>query len=178
MKLQLFKYSVNPLLAVCLLVLLLLSNCNFTSSHSFPLNEPITTGMEGRTLPSFNLLSTNGVAFNSNDIPLGKPVILLFIRPDCPFCEAQIDEIIDNIELLINFRIYLVTSYPLEELKVIYKKRDLKKYNNITAASDPENFFRRYFSVKSVPYTVIYDEQKKLSRVYVGFIGVSEILQL
>ena len=90
---------------------------------------PKKTGLEGKLLPSFNLLlldsSTN---FNTSSIPSGKLIILLYFSPECPFCCAEIDEITDHIQSFKDVRFYIISNFSLGDLKQYSGHQGLNKY--------------------------------------------------
>lgn len=131
--------------------------------------EPQKTGHEGKALPEFSFLLTDSITyFNTGAIPAGKPVVLFYFSPHCPYCRAQVDEIIEDIDKLKNIQFYMITSFPLPEMKHFYQEFQLSKYPNITMGRDTTNFLADYFEVTGVPYMAIYGKDKKLRKAFMG----------
>jgi thioredoxin-related protein len=129
----------------------------------------IKTGMENEAMPSFNLrLVDTNVKYNTNQIPIDKPIVFFFLSPECPFCRAQTRDIVDNIELFKNIRIYLISSYSQTELKNYSSHFNLNKYANIVVAQDADTFFARHFRVRQVPCLFFYGPDKRLKTVLEG----------
>jgi len=129
----------------------------------------ITTGFEGKPLPSFNLLLMDSTTtINTNDIPKSAPIVLFFISPYCPYCKAQTKQILTDIKSLSNIHLYLITSLPYSDLKKFYEHFDLKKYPEITVGYDYTSFFGHYYKVNSVPYIAIFNRKKILRQVFTG----------
>src|SRR6266404_5960990 len=83
-----------------------LSSCSWFEPH-------FTSSREGQMLPDLNLVLQDSVTnFRTSAIPNGKPFVLFLYRPDCPYCQGQISDIVKNMADLKNIRIILVTSYP------------------------------------------------------------------
>jgi hypothetical protein len=64
---------------------------------------PITakTGMEGRLLPSIDMLLPDSVThFNTAGIPNGKPFVVIGFQPWCTHCQAETQDIIQHIQQL------------------------------------------------------------------------------
>ena len=138
--------------------------------------KPEITGLEGKPIPSFKLLlSDSSTYFDTKTIPAGKPTVLFYISPQCPYCRAQMNEIIEDMDRLKNIHFYVFTAWPFTAMKQFYSNYQLNKYPNITAGIDYTNFFGKYFKASGVPYTAIYNKDKKLNAVFVGSIGVKEI---
>jgi len=140
--------------------------------------EPEKTGMEGKPMPSFKLLLSDSITWmDTKEIPTGKPVVLLYFGPHCPYSRAQMEEIIEDIDKLKDISFYLFTNWPFSEMKQFYKHYQLSKYPNIIVGVDQKHFFADYYEVTGVPYTAIFDNEKKLNKAFVGKIYSKQIKQ-
>ena len=128
----------------------------------------ITTGMEGKPIPSFNLRLMDSTVFNTQNITSTSPIILFFISPSCPYCKALTEDIISDKNLSDNNQIFIISSAPLQSLKQYYKDFNLQKHPNITVGYDYDDYFSNRFQVNSIPYIAIYDKSKKLKQVLIG----------
>lgn len=138
--------------------------------------EPIKTGLEGKPLPSFNLLLSDSISnFNTTSIPPGQPVALLYFGPYCPYSRAQMEIILNNIDALKAIHFYVFTAYPYSDMKKFYDDYNLSKYPNITVGIDYKKFFREYFEVPGVPYMALYDKDKKLRKAFLGQVYTKQI---
>lgn len=127
------------------------------------------TGLEGRSLPEFSMLLMDSVTqFASESIKAGKPAVLFYFSPRCPYCKAQVDQMIANIDDLKDTWIYMISDYPVAEMKQFYQKYKLGSYSNISMLYDPAYSFANYFKVTGVPYTAVYGKDRKLKGVYMG----------
>lgn len=138
--------------------------------------EPEKTGLEGKPLPSFKLfLADSTTYFDTKNIPLGKPVVLFYFGPHCPYSKSQMEEIVNNMQSLRDIQFYIFTTWPFRELKQFCAKYELKKYPNIVAGVDYTNFFAAYFSAQGVPYTAIYGKNRVLRECFIGKVNSSQI---
>lgn len=138
--------------------------------------EPQKTGLEGKTLPTFNLLSPDSSTWiHTNQAPKGKPIALFYFSPHCPYCKAQTKEIIEDIDKLESIQFYFITPFPFAEMKKFYKEYDLGKYPNIITAIDTGMTVGSYFETSSVPYIAIYGKDQKLNHTFEGKIFSSQI---
>jgi thiol-disulfide isomerase/thioredoxin len=137
---------------------------------------PLHTGLEGKPLPSFDLLLIDSSThLNSNTLPSGKPIVFFYFSPRCPFCRAQMQDIIDNGKDLKDIRFILLTVGPYSELKEFYKHYELSKYPNVTVGLDYDYFFPNYFKTSNVPYLALYDRDKRLKQANLGKLNSKEI---
>ena len=139
----------------------------------------IKTGLEGQPLPAFNLLLTDSTSnFSTGTIPLGQPTALFYFSPHCPYCRAEMKEILQNMDELKGIRFCLITDLPFREMKHFYKEYKLGNYANITVGYDSVYAFAYYFKAQGVPYTAIYGRDKKLKGVYMGVAKTRDIKDL
>jgi thiol-disulfide isomerase/thioredoxin len=138
--------------------------------------EPQKTGKEGKPMPEFSLLLTDSITkMNTLDIPVGKPTVLIYYSPYCPYCKAQTKTIIENIDKLKDIQFYFISNFPLPEQKSFIKEYQLEKYPNIISSMDNANIVRDYFEITGIPYLAIYGKNKKLNKTFVGKIYSSQL---
>lgn len=138
--------------------------------------QPLKTGLEGRALPTFKLLLPDSTTFfNPADVPEGSPVVLFYFSPRCPYCHAQMEDIINNISSLQNIQFYLLTSFPFEQWGDFSQQYGLNRYPNLVVGYDYNHFFEKYFKTTVVPYLAIYGANRRLKEVYEGKVNVKRI---
>ncbi len=127
------------------------------------------TGFEGRPLPSIDLVLADSVThLNTKDIPEGKPFVIVGFSPYCPVCRREIKDILHNMKQFESVHIYLITYFPVTDLKYFYTNFQLAKYPNVTAAVDSGNVFLKNFHQHFIPFTTVYDSKKRLAQVIPG----------
>ncbi len=138
--------------------------------------EPEKTAHKQDPLPYFNLLlADSSTYFSTKDLPNGKPVVLFYFGPHCPYSRAQMQGIIDNIAKFKDLQFVVFTTSPFDEMKWFYKNYQLNKYANIITGVDYTNFFANYFKTDGVPYLAIYGRDKRLNDAFEGQMPVTQI---
>lgn len=138
--------------------------------------EPERTGLEGKPLPDFNLLLPDSSTWiNTRQAQKGKPVVLYYFSPHCPYCKAQTKEIIEDMDKLKGIQFYFITAFPFSEMKKFSKEYELAKYPNISTGLDTANAMGNYFEIRAVPYIAIYGKNQKLNNIFDGKIYSSQI---
>ena len=139
-------------------------------------NDFPRTGMEGKPMPSLNVLNSDSTAYlNTTNIPKGKPVVLLLFDPYCPYCRAETEDILKNMKSMQDVRFYLFTSSPYNDMKAFYKNFALNKYKNVTVGVDTGFALIKYFKIGGVPFTAIYTDEKILKQTFSGKIEAKVI---
>jgi hypothetical protein len=62
-------------------------------------------------------------------------------------------------------------------MKAFYRHFNLQQYPNITMGRDPGAYFFSYFKASSVPYTAVFDAQKRLKKVFILQTDAKSLLQ-
>jgi peroxiredoxin len=137
--------------------------------------EPQKTGKEGKPMPEFSMLTMDSTLLLSRDIPTGKSIAMFYFSPFCPYCKAQTETIVENIDKLKDIQFYFISTFPLSTVREFYKSHQLAKYPNITVAVDSAHAFADFYEVTGVPYTAVYAKNKTLNKSFMGKIYSSEI---
>jgi len=136
----------------------------------------LKTGFEGQSLPGFDLLLPDSTTvFNTADIPKGRPVVLMYFSPNCPYSQAEMNNIINDISVLKNIQFCIFTTWPFRQFKGFYAYFKLNKYSNIIAGEDFKHFFEDHFKPKGVPYTMVYNKDRILSKAFLGTMPSAQI---
>jgi len=140
-------------------------------------SQPVLrSGLEGKSIPYFDLLLVDSLTIlNTASIPNGNPIMFFYFSPNCPYCRAQMQNIVDHDNTLKDIRFILLTSASFSEFKIFCNHYELAKYSNIVAGIDLSSFFGNYFKTKLVPYLAIYDKTKTLKQVRIGIMNCNEI---
>ena len=139
-------------------------------------NPSIKTGLEGKSLPSFQLLLMDSVTrYSTSNIPDGSPIVLFYFSPQCPYCKALTDEVTNNMKSLSGIRFYMVSNFPFDMIKSYYEHYSLNQYSNIVVGQDFDLYFSNYFQANGVPYLAIYGRDRRLKQALMGKISANVI---
>jgi hypothetical protein len=129
-------------------------------------------------LPAFNIrLMDSATVFNTYNIPAGRPIIIVSFSPDCKHCKLLTKKLMAGMDSLNDADFYFVT--PLHNMAAIrnyYSENHFENYKNIKAVGrDDEFFFHDFYRTKMIPSLVVYDERKKLIKLFDGKATVQEL---
>jgi len=131
------------------------------------------------SLPSFDLtLLKTKTIFNTNNIPKGKPFIIMYFSPDCEHCQQETVDLIHHIKEVASINFYMITNDPIERLNVYNDYYKIYKYNNIILTRDHTYFFLNTYKPKYTPYIAIFDKSRELKVVYDGGAQIDTIIQV
>ena len=125
-------------------------------------------GAKSQSIPSFNMVLSNGKVFNSGtDLSKGKPIVLIYFDPDCDHCQILMKELFKKINEFKKAEIILVTFKTISDVGVFEKKYQTRKYPNIKVGTEGTIFYlRNYFQLIKMPFIALYDKKQSLSYSY------------
>jgi thiol-disulfide isomerase/thioredoxin len=127
----------------------------------------LKSGLEGRLIPSIPLLLTDSTTWlKTDDIPTGRPFIVMGFDPWCKHCQALTTDIKKQMNSFKDIPIYYVTPAPFQNMRTFYRYFELSQYPNITVGRDSVAVFFRFFKATSTPLIAIYDSKKRLKKVF------------
>lgn len=148
----------------------------FVALYSCKSKEVYKSGREGEALPAFNILLTDSVTqYNTKQLPPHKPLVVLYFRPDCPYCRAQTEDIVKSMKLLKGIQFCFLSYAPIPDIKAYEEYFHLKKFSNVLVGQDESAFFIDYFKIPGVPYLVLYAKDGKLQQAFIGSVKTNAI---
>ena len=137
--------------------------------------RPLPPGID-RKMPDFKIqLLDTTVKIHTADIPNGKPVVLFFFGPDCPYCQALTRELTKRMDELKDTRFYLVTVADFKEIQMYDTLFHLDKFKNVQIGKDVDGFFFSYYKAPGFPYLAVYDKKKEFREIIIGGISVDSL---
>lgn len=111
--------------------------------------------------PIFEIMKPDSSLFNNRQIPANKPVVFIYFSPDCGHCQIEAEAISKNADSLRNAFFVWVSYHEPDAIDAFAMKYHLKQQPNMVFGRDVQYRLPVLFKVKSTPYTVIYDKNKK-----------------
>jgi peroxiredoxin len=132
----------------------------------------INTGMEGKALPAFNIQLLDSTSYiRSNNLPAGKNLVLFYFKPTCPYCRAQMRDMLNNIEKFKDKELCILTNEDLKGAKNFARYFKLNRFNNVIVGRDTGAVVLKTYKLQAVPLTACFDKNKQLKALYAGRIG-------
>lgn len=127
-------------------------------------------------MPSIDLLLPDSTThFETAKIAAGQPVVLFYFSPFCPYCRAELQELIDHNEALGRIEVVLITDYGPADILPFYSRYKLARFPNMVMGGDIRHVFAAYFKTNQVPYLAVYNGKGMLQQVAIGQLGSEEI---
>jgi thiol-disulfide isomerase/thioredoxin len=114
--------------------------------------------------------------FCTKQLPV-QPVIILFLHPECDFCQEEIRQLKENQTELQNVSILLVTTASLQEAVEFCSNQNLGQFNNMRFLLDKDFKISNYFDVNTIPSIYMYNNDKKLIFKHKGEIKIETLIK-
>lgn len=109
-------------------------------------------------IPPFRMMQTDGKIFKAENLPVGKPVVILYFSPDCEECQKLTGELLGRMDNFANVSIAMITYQPVENVKKYVIKNKLNDYSNIFIGTEGSSLFvRNWYSIMTFPYLVLFN---------------------
>ncbi len=132
-------------------------------------DEPTTEAETTRQqLPTAVLQTTSGGSFQFSSLPEGKPVVLMFFSPTCPYCQEETAEITAHANLNEEAAIVMVSTFDRSSLRQYVEDYNLSQFGNIRVVRDLSGSLFKQYGVQSVPTTIVYDGSHRMVKAFRG----------
>lgn len=113
------------------------------------------------------MVLSNGKVFKAQDLPFGKPILIIYFSPECEDCQKLTDEILARINDFRNVSIAMITYLPVESVSKFVFKNKLSSYSNIyTGTERPSLFVKNYYNIGLFPFVALYNKNGDLIKKY------------
>jgi len=118
-------------------------------------------------VPPFRIVKVDGNIFKAEDLPLGKPILIIYFSPECEECHALTVEIISHINELQKASVAMITYLPIEYVKQYVSKNKLTDYKNIYVGTEGNYLFiKDYYKIEKFPFMALYTKNGDLIKKY------------
>jgi cytochrome oxidase Cu insertion factor (SCO1/SenC/PrrC family) len=138
---------------------------------------PSVTHSQSNKVPPFKITQADGKVFFAGNLPLGKPIVIIYFSPECEDCQQLIKGLINRINELKNVSIAMITSQPKEKVKQFISEYQLDKYSNIFIGTEEDSYFvGKYYKVGQLPFMALYNKNGDLIKIYDKELSIADLL--
>lgn len=144
----------------------------FQSVHEFHQKQIISKRIQH--LPSFHLIDLQGkkIIFASS---LNKPVVLIYFKTSCPFCQAEIGDIQKHPDVTKYADFFLISRESSDAVAQFYHDNHLNKVPDLDILLDSDHQFQQLMGINVFPNTFVYDVHGHLIKHFRGETKTSAI---
>lgn len=127
-------------------------------------------------VPPFKIVKADGTLFRAQDLPLDKPIIIIYFSPECEECQKVTEELVSRIESYWKASIVMVTYLPVNTLEPYIIKHKLHIYPNIYVGTEGNSFFLRYYyNIVHFPFIALYNKNGVLVKAFYNEENLTEV---
>jgi cytochrome oxidase Cu insertion factor (SCO1/SenC/PrrC family) len=109
----------------------------------------------------------DGKVFKAQNLPLGKPIIIVYFSPECEECHQFMEAMLNQIDDFMGASIAMITYMPLEKVTPYVTANKLDKYPNIYVGTEGNSLFvRNYYNIMQFPFVALYNKDGVLIKKY------------
>src|SRR5690349_13413903 len=87
----------------------------------------VTVAQSGK-VPPFQMMQANGKVFRAQDLPMGKPILLVYFSPECDHCEKMLKSFFKKASDFQKASVALITYLPVDKVAKFTKEYNLAKH--------------------------------------------------
>ena len=129
-------------------------------------------------VPSFRMVKTNGKIFRAENLPFGKPIIIIYFSPECDDCQRLTDDLLARMNDFKNASIAMITYLSVDAVSQFEARNNLKKYGNIYIGTEGNYLFlKNYYNIEQFPFIALFSKDGDLIKKYYSKeINVSDLV--
>jgi thiol-disulfide isomerase/thioredoxin len=133
-------------------------------------------GAQANRVPPFRIMQSSGKIFRAEDLPMGKPIIIIYFSPECAHCETMLKEFFKHAAQFKEASVTMITYLAQDKVARFEKDYPVKKYANIYAGTEGTTFFvRDYFKISEMPFVALYTKTGNFVQSYSREIPVKDL---
>lgn len=130
-----------------------------------------------KSIPSFKIMQApDSIVFSSTELKSNLSTIFFVFNPDCEFCQHETRDLIQNIKKFKNTQIIMVSYMPFDMIREFYSEYKIGKYP-IIMGKDNDYLFLKFFKLKILPSTIVYDSTGKFKKIFRERVDVDVLLK-
>jgi thiol-disulfide isomerase/thioredoxin len=118
-------------------------------------------------IPPFKIIQSDGKIFKAENLPMGKPIIIIYFSPDCEECQKLTEGLLKRMNDFKKASIVMVTYLAVDYVKQFVSKYNLNRYPNIFVGTEGSSFIvRYYYNVQTFPFLALINKDGNLVKIY------------
>ncbi len=110
-------------------------------------------------LPEFSILLTDSSHYTNQNIPIGKPTVIVYFSPDCSHCQADAKNMMDKLDSLKDIKFIWCSSHEPDKIKEFAIKYKMYGLPNMVFGKDEKYAIPSFFKISFTPYFAIYSKE-------------------
>jgi thiol-disulfide isomerase/thioredoxin len=140
------------------------------------LGIPLNGFSQAGKIPPFRIILANGKLFKAEELPMGKPVAIIYFSPECDHCDKLMEKLGRQIKQLTKISIVMITWLPLDKVSKFEKKYPWVQQKNIYTGTEGNILFvKQYYNLEDLPFIALYTKNGDLVNSHSGEISTADL---
>jgi thiol-disulfide isomerase/thioredoxin len=114
-------------------------------------------------VPPFRMLQSNGKIFRAEELPIGKPIVIIYFSPDCEDCQKLTKDLLARMNDFKDVSFAMITYQTVENVRAYVVKNKLNNYSNIFIGTEGSSLFvRNFYNIMKFPFMTLYNKNGDL----------------
>ena len=145
-------------------LLLLTALYSYCHAQNDSINAPY---IKSKRLPEFTIYNaSDSSAFSNTNLKKNVNTVFIIFNPDCEFCQHETRDLLNNIGRFKNTQIIMISFMSYESIKKFYNEYKIASYPIITMGRDDKYFSLKFFKIKIIPSTIVYDKNGNFKKIF------------
>jgi len=132
---------------------------------------------QSKKVPPFQMVQPDGSIFKAENLPMGKPIVIIYFSPDCEDCHQFTVVLLTRINELKNASIAMITYQPKDDVIHFASQFNLNKYSNIYIGTEGNSYFiGNYYKVGKLPFMALYNKNGDLIKLYDKELSINDLI--
>jgi hypothetical protein len=129
-------------------------------------------------VPPFQMVQANGKIFRAQDLPMGKPILLVYFSPECDHCVTMLNDFFKQAGSFQKASVAFITFLPIDKVSKFLKDYGVANHPNMYAGTEGSTFFvRNYFRLKETPFAALYTKNGDLVVSYEKNVNIKALAE-
>jgi len=128
-------------------------------------------------LPPFKMVKADGAIFRAQQLPVGKPIVIIYFSPECDHCTAMMKELVTRTADLKTASVAFVTFLSVDAVKSFTSQYGLSSQPNFYVGTEGNSsFLRNYYKITEMPFMALYTKEGNNVASFAGDNALKKIL--
>ena len=144
----------------------------------FFLYVPCEISAQAGKLPPFRIMQTNGQVFNATQLPVGKPIVVIYFDPECHDCQTLMGQLFSQTKSFQKASLALITNASINQVITFADKYKVATYKNMVVGTEGANApIGQYYHYPPMPFVALYDKNGNLMTTYKKTIPMADLVE-
>ena len=131
----------------------------------------VTNTLEGHCqrgkLPPFAMMQANGKIFRAHELPMGKPMVIIYFSPECDHCDILMKEFLKREAAFRKTSVVMITHLAVDKVAKFVKQYALTNYANVYVGTEGTWLFvKNYYKIVEMPFIALHDRNGNLVKLF------------